>query len=449
MSKLAGLAERAIAGTASFSDLTDLALANIIDPHGQGGVALRVIWPELASATAAHQDLLRDRSIYVSPVAGLPISIKDNIDISGEVTVAGARACIDDPVRPRDAVSVARLRRAGAVLVGRANMSEFAFSGIGINASFGTPLNPWDRDNRRIAGGSSSGSAVSVSDGMAVASLATDTGGSVRAPAALCGLVGFKASRAWSPLEGVYPRAFALDSLGVIAQSVVMAARFAAVIADAPPVFERVVPDSRLRLAMPDDEVMEDLDPKVQQDFQRVLARLSDLGFALERLPRGLFGELRPLQSPGFTPPESAAIHRQKLDTLGDRFDPILRRRIERGISFDVRDYIDLQRARPHAIARLLDVLTGLDAIVLPTTPAIAPRIDQLRSADAFEQWSARILRNCGIANFLDLPAISLPMHDTGSAPTGLMLVGTGSDAALLNIGARVEAILSSLRGSP
>jgi aspartyl-tRNA(Asn)/glutamyl-tRNA(Gln) amidotransferase subunit A len=403
---------------------------------------MRVVWRELARATAAYQQVLRSNDIYVSPIAGLPVTIKDNFDISGEPTLAGSVACMDDAPKSKDAPAVSRLRRAGAVPIGRANMSEFAFSGIGLNRNFGTPLNPWQRHERRIAGGSSSGSAVSVADGMAVASLATDTGGSVRVPAALCGLVGFKASRAWSPLEGVFPRSYSLDALGIIAKSVRLAADFSAAVAGVGDLDFEPARLSRLRLGVPNGYLTSDLSPEVSRDFDRAVSRLSSLGASFENLAPDLFEALRPLQTPGFTPPESAEIHRERLSTFADRYDPVFRARIEKGVPTTAPDYVALMRARGPAVRAVRRQLAGLDAIVLPTTPVVAPLLNQVQLPAEFERWSAKILRNCGIANFLDCPAISLPMHERDSAPTGLMLIGTSTDRALLSIASAIEANL-------
>src|SRR4051794_27927178 len=198
-------------GKTSSVELTRAALARIADPVGEGPRVFTRVYAD-AVDQAAEQDRRCARGGIASPLAGVPISIKDLFDVAGETTLAGSKALVGYPPAGRDAEVVARLKRAGAVIVGKTNMTEFAFSGLGLNPHYGTPRNPWDRERGRIPGGSSSGAAVSVTDGMAVAAIGTDTGGSVRIPAALCGLVGFKPTAARIPREGVLPLSETLDS---------------------------------------------------------------------------------------------------------------------------------------------------------------------------------------------------------------------------------------------
>src|SRR5437016_5081574 len=207
-----GLAADLAAGRTSSRELVEEALARIADPAGEGARTFIKVYAESARAVAEAQDRLRQAGYIASPLAGLPVSIKDLFDVAGEVTLAASKALDDRPPATRDAPAVARLRAAGAVLIGRTNMTEFAFSGVGINPHYGTPGNPHDR--RLIPGGSSSGAAVSVADGQAVVGIGTDTGGSVRIPAAFCGIAGFKPTQPRIPRDGVIPLSTTLDSIG-------------------------------------------------------------------------------------------------------------------------------------------------------------------------------------------------------------------------------------------
>src|SRR6201993_3527732 len=227
-------------GRTSSCDLIEAALAQIADPAGEGARTFVKVYGDTARAAAYAQDRLRKAGYIASPLAGLPVSLKDLFDVAGERTLAGSKVLDDTPPARRDAPIVARLRAAGAVLIGRTNMTEFAFSGAGINPHYGTPGNPYDR--RLIPGESSSGAAVSVSDGDAVVAIGTDTGGSVRIPAALCGIVGFKPTQKRIPRDGVTPLSTTLDSIGPLANSVACCAVADAVTAGGPPIVGPGVP---------------------------------------------------------------------------------------------------------------------------------------------------------------------------------------------------------------
>ena len=219
MRTLAQLAADLAAGRTTSEELVEECLARIADPAGEGARTYLEVDADAARETARAMDALRRVGAEPSPYAGIPVSVKDLFDVRGQVTRAGSRT-LDGPPAERDATAVARWRRAGLVVIGRTNMTEFAFSGLGINPHYGTPANPWDRKRRRIPGGSSSGAAVSVADGMAHGALGTDTGGSCRIPAALCGLVGFKPSQGTVPRDGIVPLSPTLDTVGVLGRTV-------------------------------------------------------------------------------------------------------------------------------------------------------------------------------------------------------------------------------------
>jgi aspartyl-tRNA(Asn)/glutamyl-tRNA(Gln) amidotransferase subunit A len=243
------LADALEAGRITSRGLIEEALARIADPAGEGQRSFRLVYAEEARAAADAQDKLRKAGYRLSPLAGLPVSIKDLFDVEGERTLAGSRALDDAPRAPADAVILTRLKAAGAVIIGRTNMTEFAFSGVGINPHYGTPGNPWDR--ARIPGGSSSGAAVSVADGQAVVAIGSDTGGSVRIPAALCGLVGFKPTQQRVPRDGALPLSTTLDSVGPLGNSVACCAITDAVMAGEAPLVPAPAEAAGLRLAVP------------------------------------------------------------------------------------------------------------------------------------------------------------------------------------------------------
>ncbi len=263
------LAEDLAAGRTTSRALIEAALARIADPTGEGARTFVKVYSDTARAAADAQDRLRAAGYVASPLAGLPVSIKDLFDVAGERTLAGSKALDDMPPAQHDAPIVARLRAAGAVLIGRTNMTEFAFSGVGINPHYGTPGNPADR--RCIPGGSSSGAAVSVADGGAVVAIGTDTGGSVRIPAALCGIVGFKPTQERVSRAGAAPLSTTLDSIGPLANSVACCAIVDAVMASEEPVAPTPVPVEVLRLGVPQSFVLDDLAPEVADGVRRRL----------------------------------------------------------------------------------------------------------------------------------------------------------------------------------
>src|SRR5436190_8206153 len=228
---LASLADDLENGRTSARKLVDECLARIADSSGEGARAFLHVDAEAAIEAAEAMDHLRKAGAAASPYAGIPVSIKDLFDIKGQVTRAGSRALDDSPPAEADAPVVARLRAAGFVVIGRTNMTEFAYSGIGINPHYGTPKSIWKRDAGHVPGGSSSGAAVSIADGMAFGALGTDTGGSCRIPAAYNGIVGYKPTQRRVPLDGGVPLSFSLDRFGPLANSVACCATLDAVLA--------------------------------------------------------------------------------------------------------------------------------------------------------------------------------------------------------------------------
>ena len=445
MKPLLELASDLAAGRATSRGLVEDALARIEDPAGEGGHAFVKVHRETALAAAEASDALRAAGVVPSPIAGLPISLKDLFDEAGHVTRAASMTTEDDPPAATDSVVAARLRAAGAVIVGRTNLTEFAYSGIGINPHFGTPKNPWDRETGRIPGGSSSGAAVSVADGMAAAGIGTDTGGSVRIPAALCGITGLKTTTKRISLDGCFPLSHTLDSAGPLAPSVTCCAILDQIMRGVSVEPPSALPIAGLRFAVTKTVVMDGADDHVTACFDAALKTLRDAGAVITEFPFTELGEIADA-SPhgGILGAEAWANHRRTLEAKGNMVDPRVRVRIERGQNLAAADYIDIHNARADIIARANAATAPFDAVLMPTVAIVAPKIDDIvASDDLYGELNPFILRNTTLGNFLDRCGLSIPMHRDGDAPAGLMVMGeTGGDDRLIRVGLAVEKAL-------
>jgi aspartyl-tRNA(Asn)/glutamyl-tRNA(Gln) amidotransferase subunit A len=381
-----------------------------------------------------------------SPVEGLPVSVKDLYDVGGDVTRAGSTLLANAPPAPADAPAVARLRAAGAVIVGRTNMVEFAFGGVGLNPHYGTPRNPWDRQAGRVPGGSSSGAAVSVADGMCVMGLGSDTRGSIRQPAALCGLVGWKPTQRRVPREGAFPLSFTLDTVGPLANSVACCAAYDAVLSGEAAAPLAGIPAKGLRLLVPRGALLEDLAPEVARAFDAALQKLSRAGALVEERAVPAF-DRQPeyFKGGGFAGAEAYAIHRRWADRIAE-YDPRVAKRVLLGRDVGAADYIDLQRLRAEYIAAVEGLAAPYDALLMPSAPVLAPTIAEADASDeAYFQWNARILRNPGVVNFLDGCAASVPCQAPGGAPVGLSAFGPAlADRRVLGAAAAIERVLGA-----
>jgi len=443
---LQALAADLAAGRTTSRALIEAALQRIGDPACEGKRAFVRVYGDTARAAADAQDKLRAAGYVASPLAGLPVSIKDLFDVAGERTLAGSRALDDAPPAKADAPIVARLRAAGAVLMGRTNMTEFAFSGVGINPHYGTPGNPFDR--KRIPGGSSSGAPISVADGMAAVAIGTDTGGSVRIPAALCGLVGLKPTQYRVPRAGATPLSTTLDSIGPIGASVACCALTDAVMAGRQPTVPTAIPVDALRLGIPQTYVLDDLEPAVARAFERAISALSGAGARIVELPMRMLAEYPTINAKGgFSPCEAYAWHEELLKRRGADYDPRVRVRIERGREMTAVDYVRLLGQRADVIARAEQEMATVDALILPTLAVVAPPIAAFAKDEDFWRLNAKILRNPAWVNFLDLCALTLPIEPPGEAPVGLSLVGRhGDDRRVLAMGLGIEAVIEHER---
>ena len=371
------------------------------------------------------------------PLAGLMVSIKDLFDEAGQVTSAGSAILRDSAPTQSDAPVVARLKAAGVVPCGRTTMSEFAYSGVGLNPHTGNPGNA--RDPARISGGSSSGGALSVALGLADVALGTDTGGSVRIPAALNGLAGFKPTQATVPLEGAFPLSQSFDSIGPLAKDIATCAAFHAVLSGT------VAPrgtDRPLKLAVLQGPLMQGLDKRVAADFDAALVALRAAGHEVTEaeLPElEGFGDVNRI----VVATEAHAIHAHHLDGLETLGDPRVLRRIRAAEGFGATDYADKLAHRARAIAAFNTLADGCDAFIVPTLPTVAPKIAEVE-AD-FDRLNALMLRNPSAVNFLDGCAATVPMQRAQRLATGFMIFApAGQDWQVLEAAERIEALLQS-----
>lgn len=432
-------------GSTTASALVDEALVRAEDPSGEGARIYLQLFSDRARAQAQAVDAARARGDSLPPLAGVPISVKDLFDIEGQVTTAGSIVARDNPPATADAPVVSRLRAAGAIVVGRTNMTEFAFSGIGINPHYGTPANPFDRSTARVPGGSSSGAAVSVTDGTALAAIGTDTGGSVRIPSALCGLTGFKPTARRIPTDRCYPLSWTLDSIGPLGHSAADCALLDRIMAGLPATIPTAFPAKGLRLGIVRDLLFDDVEDAILRAFDRAVSRLSAAGAVIFEVDLPELSDLPHInRSGGIASAEAYHIHREHFEQRSNELDRRVAKRVGLGKSQSADDYMThfderrrIQSAADHATA-------PLDAILAPTTARTAPPIAELEASDdVFFQYNGLMLRNPSTFNFLDRCGFSLPIHEAGDAPIGLMVIGeTMGDDHLLSVGLGIEAAL-------
>ena len=399
-----------------------------------------------ADARAAAREVDR-HAAAATPLAGLAVSVKDLFDVRGQPTTGGSLALREAPPASADAPAVARLRTAGAALIGHTNLSEFAFSGVGINPHHGTPANAGTARvdaTVRVPGGSTSGGASSVACGAAWAALGSDTGGSIRIPAALQGLVGFKSTARLVPTDGCIPLSTTLDTACAITLSVRDAQLLHEVLA-ARRVAHAGRPLKALRLALPTTLMLDGLDATVARAFERAVAMLRRAGAHIDEIALPALNELGDLNAAGgFPAAESWAWHRRLLASKEPLYDPRVAKRIRRGEAMSAADYIDLMHARRAWIARMQQAMQGYDALLSPTVPIVAPPLTPLLDDDkAFFATNALLLRNPAAINFLDGCALSLPCQAQDELPVGLMVWSEAlADDRVLEASQAIEAAL-------
>ncbi len=416
--------------------LVEGALAAIADPAGEGARAFISVATKRAVAEADGHDGLRKQGRAASPYAGIPFGVKDLFDVEGEVTTAGSVLLKSDKPAAADCDVIAKLRGIGFVPLGRTNMTEFAYSGVGLNPHYGTPSSVYGRSERRIPGGSSSGSAVAVADDMVSFSLGTDTGGSCRIPAAFNGIVGFKPTASRISRRGVYPLSESLDSVGPIANSVECCAVLDGIMVGEAAKPLTVRPLKGMKIGILATFVLEGLAAAVAEDFERSVSKLSAAGADVTDVAFAALLELPNfLKNGGILAAEAFAHHKAMIADHSDRYDPRVVGRIRFGGNISASELQELYRGRASMISGFAAAAKGYDAIICPTVAIQAPRIAELETDDEYRRLNLACLRNTSVFNFLDACAISLPMHRPGAAPTGLMLARpNGGDRALLEI---------------
>jgi len=396
-----------------------------------------------ASAAAARAKTGR----MLSALDGVPIAWKDLIDMQGERTTAASDLFRGAAPAGEDAPIVKQACAAGMVNLGKLNLTEFAYSGLGLNPHYGTPLNPCATDAPRSPGGSSSGSGVAVAAGMAPIAVGTDTGGSVRIPAAFNGVTGYKSSEGRIDTTGVFALSRTLDSVGPLALTVedcmladaVMRGKVGAAVSRSDP--------SDLSVFVPETVVLDDLEPDVAANFEATIERLerAGVGVARGRLPE--FSEAAALAAEigTITAAEAYYEHAERIDGADrDRIDRRVVARIDMGKTMSAKDLLLLQRARTAAMARLSARLDGA-LVAIPTAPHVAPKIAPLEADDAlFHPVNLKTLRNTAIGNFLNMPGVAMP-NGTGTAcmPTSFLLSAPGGqDTRLLGAALALETLI-------
>ncbi len=433
------------AGRTTSRALVEEALARIADPDGEGARAFVAVYGRSARMMADAMDRLRVAGRAPGRFAGVPISLKDLMDVAGETTRAGSAVLGGAAPATRHAPVVQRVLAAGLVPVGRTNMTEFAFSGVGLNPHFGTPRSPYRREAQvsagRISGGSSSGAAVSVADGMACAALGTDTGGSCRIPASLCGVVGFKPTARRVPLDGVLPLSPSLDSVGPLARTVGCCTVMDAILAGEQPTAPRPRTAAGVRLLAPTNLVLDGMDEATERAMDRTVHRLDRAGVTIrhERV-RAFDLVVQANARGGFAVVESYAWHRGLLAGQAHRYDPRVASRILPGAQMAAAEYVALSGDRAKAVALFEEEVRGFDAVLMPTVPIAPPPIAAFDDNSAYGRLNYLLLRNSALINFVDGCAISLPWREPGAPPAGVTLAAPAlSDSMLLNVAAAIE----------
>lgn len=448
MEPLTEISKNLRAGRTTARELLESCFDNIADPAGEGSRSFLSVNHEKARTQADAMDSLRKQGSAPSPYAGIPISVKDLYDVEGEVSSAGSTILKNADPASVDAPTIARLRQVGFVFVGRTNMVEFAYAGIGLNPHYGTPRIPYDREVGRIPGGSTSGGAVSVADDMAAAALGSDTGGSCRIPAAFCGITGYKPTASRVPITGLTPLSFSLDSAGPLSNSVDCCAILDAVMAGEAVRDNQPKNPKHLRFAIPQTLMMDGVDADVAAAFERAVSRLSEAGVTIEEIPFTELSELPHINRlGGFAASESYAWHKDMLANQMDEYDPRVGGRIIKGADQSAADYIHLCQERQRIIEIAAETTAPFDAFIAPTVAIVPPTIEYVDNDDTYFSTNMMTLRNTSVGNFLDRCSISLPCHNQGEAPVGFMLTGGhGDDHHLFQVAKTAENILAKSR---
>lgn len=424
---------------------TAKALRAIAEAGAEGARIFTKVYTDPALAQAAAADARAAAGISLGPLDGRIVSIKDLFDVAGEATTAGSKVLSDAPPATQDAVIVQRLRAAGAIIIGKTNMTEFAFSGIGINPHYGTPGNA--KDVTRIPGGSSSGAGVAVALGMCEIAIGSDTGGSIRIPSAFNGITGFKPSQERVSRAGALPLSFSLDTVGPLAGDVLDCAKTDAVLSGQAwqPLTQRSI--AGLRIAVPRGLLFSQTDAQVLAAFDKAVAALQSAQARVTdvALDEWLAAPFRLQENGTLIAAEAAHIHGALLAAGKENaLDALVLSRIRRGETIAAAHYVGVQQARAQLQPQLDAAIADFDILALPTVPMLAPTIASLADEESFHRTNMLVLRNPSVFNFYDLPAVSLPLpRQAGELPVGLMLVGKRrGDRELLALAAALEQLM-------
>ncbi len=441
----AELGEALRGGRLDACDLVEQVLSAIEGYHDQA-IFIEVTAARARKEAGAARSRLRAGK-PLSPLDGVPMAWKDLFDVEGRVTTAGSIVLKGDAPAARDAAVLAAAVAAGLVTVGLVNMTEFAYSGIGLNPHYGTPRNPRDRAVARSPGGSSSGSGVAVAAGLVPLAIGTDTGGSVRIPASFNGVVGYKSSTGRYPMDGAFPLSRSLDSLGPLASTVEDCVLVDAALCGDPVPAAHRAPIETLRIFIPETLVFDGCEPEVRANFEAAIERMASAGATIERRPFPAFAAILELTAKHGHLVGAEALHVHQRRVLGpdaERMDRRVVSRILLAQKMTAADLVEVIQARARLIAEV-DATIGDAIIAYPTTPHVAMPMAPLEADDqVFFRANAKTLRNTMVGNFLDWCGVAIPSGvGAGGMPTSLLLSAAhGRDAAVLSAALSLEPII-------
>ena len=405
--------------------------------------------PEEALQEARQSDIRRAQGQPLSSWDGVPMAWKDLFDIKGSTTTAGSLVFADAQTAMKDAPVVAHCRAAGLISVGKTNLSEFAYSGLGLNPHYGTPINPRSTSDPKVSGGSSSGSAAAVAAGLVPLAIGTDTAGSVRVPASFCGVFGFKPSQMHYDRSGVFPLSVSLDSVGTFANDLgdlIILDRILRGVEIKEEVRSDSVPPN---LIIPDNIVFEDMHSDVANVFETSVKHLQSKGVSITRTKVPIFDEVVALAKKHgtLTAAEAATYHKETLESpKAEQLDEIIKKRLLSAYKYTAQDYIRLQWERARLQDEMYSYLNG-DILYFPTVPIPAPSIAELEADHSlFTVTNLLALRNTVIGSFLGMPGINIPIGKTryGLPIGGLFSAAHAQDEFLLAKGRTISSLLSN-----
>lgn len=418
-----------------------------IENHDDQSIFTVLTKDRARSEAQASYDRIKSGNAF-GPLDGITTAHKDLFDLEGLATTSGAKVMRSSEVKTKDASVVANLKAAGIVTLGRTNMSEFAFSGLGINPHYGTPKNPNDQSTARLPGGSSSGAGVAVASGLIPVALGTDTGGSVRIPSAFNGIVGYKATRGRYDMDGVFPLAESLDSLGPLCRTVADAIVVDAAMRGKAESDIRVTSLAGKRFVIPETVMFDDIETEVADAFEAAVQRLANAGARIRRASFPSFKVIFELIAShgALVTAEALALHQQRLASDGaDQMDPRVVQRIRLGEKMSLPNYLFVQKTRQTMIKEMETLVGDEELLISPTLPHVAPEIAPLLADDAaFFATNGKTLRNTQIGNFLDWCGVSIPCG-TGAhgMPVGFSIAGLPhSDEQMLSVALAAEPVI-------